>query len=150
MHTNMKTVSLPVCKCRKCTYEWVASTQEIPTRCANPQCRTPYWQTERVVYVRKTDVAGVYKIGATSNINKRFPNIYNQPVILCTIKVGNGRLYHAEKALHRIFMAQKVRKQHNCELFRLSKIQVGWIRRVAAMESPLDEIYKAAKATKTP
>ncbi len=29
--------------CRRCKYQWVPHSLNKPTRCANPKCRSPYW-----------------------------------------------------------------------------------------------------------
>ena len=34
-------------KCLRCGYEWYPTTPEEPTTCANPKCRSPYWNTPR-------------------------------------------------------------------------------------------------------
>ena len=33
------------CHCTRCEYNWTAGT--LPKRCANPKCRSVYWQDER-------------------------------------------------------------------------------------------------------
>lgn len=38
---------LPRYKCKRCGYSWVPRTEEIPITCANPDCRSPYWNKER-------------------------------------------------------------------------------------------------------
>ena len=31
--------------CKRCGYTWVQRRSAFPRRCANVQCRSPYWQT---------------------------------------------------------------------------------------------------------
>jgi len=33
-------------KCKRCGYEWVPKQEEVRT-CANPKCRSVYWDKER-------------------------------------------------------------------------------------------------------
>ena len=32
--------------CFRCSYEWKQRTDGTPRRCANRECRSPYWQTQ--------------------------------------------------------------------------------------------------------
>jgi len=34
--------------CKRCGYEWWPKAPDKPMLCANPTCRSPYWQTERI------------------------------------------------------------------------------------------------------
>lgn len=45
-------VKLIKVKCKRCGYEWNPK-KEIVTICANPKCRTPYWDRERINKPRK-------------------------------------------------------------------------------------------------
>jgi predicted Zn-ribbon and HTH transcriptional regulator len=36
-------------KCKRCGYEWIPRSYEKPNRCANPKCRSPYWDKDRRV-----------------------------------------------------------------------------------------------------
>jgi len=41
-------------KCTRCGYEWWAKDPEVdPKVCANPKCKSPYWNKERVRDVPK-------------------------------------------------------------------------------------------------
>ncbi len=31
------------CSCTRCGHGWIATTKKLPKRCANPRCRSPYW-----------------------------------------------------------------------------------------------------------
>jgi hypothetical protein len=33
-------------KCKRCGYEWSQRLSGIPKRCANVECRTPYWNDD--------------------------------------------------------------------------------------------------------
>lgn len=33
-------------RCKRCGYSWTQRTEGMPRRCANRECRSPYWQTE--------------------------------------------------------------------------------------------------------
>jgi hypothetical protein len=33
--------------CLRCGWTWVPFTTRLPTRCANPACRSPYWNVPR-------------------------------------------------------------------------------------------------------
>lgn len=34
-------------ECNRCQYKWTSKAAS-PERCANPDCRSPYWNRERV------------------------------------------------------------------------------------------------------
>lgn len=38
-----------VLKCNRCGHEWPQRGKEAPKSCANPKCRSPYWNRERKV-----------------------------------------------------------------------------------------------------
>lgn len=41
-------ITLPAHECKRCGYVWIASPPDsIPIRCANPACRSPYYNTPR-------------------------------------------------------------------------------------------------------
>lgn len=44
----MKTVIKKI-KCLRCGYEWYPRTPKLPKNCANKDCNSPYWHTERRV-----------------------------------------------------------------------------------------------------
>ena len=35
--------------CLRCGYRWYPHTSRTPIRCANPKCRSPYWNREELV-----------------------------------------------------------------------------------------------------
>ncbi len=35
------------CTCNKCGHSWIPRTQDIPTTCANAECRSPNWNRPR-------------------------------------------------------------------------------------------------------
>ena len=44
-----KEMNEPIYKveCNRCHYKWYPRTNKIPNNCANPKCRSPYWNKER-------------------------------------------------------------------------------------------------------
>lgn len=40
-------------KCLRCGYEWYPKTPDIPKTCANPKCRSPYWNKPKWKGVKK-------------------------------------------------------------------------------------------------
>ena len=52
-------------QCERCGYQWHTSTDRIPGTCANPKCRSPYWdRPRRVPKVRETRPKRVVVPGA--------------------------------------------------------------------------------------
>jgi predicted Zn-ribbon and HTH transcriptional regulator len=33
--------------CQRCGWTWIPFSGRTPTRCANPECRSPYWHLPR-------------------------------------------------------------------------------------------------------
>lgn len=40
-------MSIKKVTCNRCLYSWYPKTESIPKTCANPKCRSPYWNKER-------------------------------------------------------------------------------------------------------
>jgi len=41
-------MAVPVYRCKRCGYEWAGRQgRPEPKTCANPKCRSPYWDRER-------------------------------------------------------------------------------------------------------
>jgi predicted Zn-ribbon and HTH transcriptional regulator len=40
--------------CVRCGFKWFPRTQKLPSYCANPQCRSPYWNKSRVRQLPKS------------------------------------------------------------------------------------------------
>jgi predicted Zn-ribbon and HTH transcriptional regulator len=40
------TIELPICHCERCGYDWTPKNRVV-NRCANPKCRSPYWDRPR-------------------------------------------------------------------------------------------------------
>ncbi len=37
------------CKCERCGYEWTPNNpDDLPIKCANPDCNSPYWNKKKV------------------------------------------------------------------------------------------------------
>lgn len=34
-------------RCERCGYEWTPRTEGLPKVCANPKCKSPYWNRPR-------------------------------------------------------------------------------------------------------
>jgi T5orf172 domain len=117
----METVSRPLCKCCKCGWEWVALSEEAPKRCANPKCRSPYWQSEACVYVsRATAYENVYKIGCTRNFRQRHGSRPRESFTCIIVLPSNAR--SAERAIHSHF--KHLRCTPNSETFRLGETEI--------------------------
>jgi hypothetical protein len=43
-----KEFELPRLKCKRCGHEWARRGDELPRVCPNPECKSPYWDRERV------------------------------------------------------------------------------------------------------
>ena len=40
-------------KCNRCGHSWTPRSDELPTVCPNPKCKSPYWNKPRVRGVAK-------------------------------------------------------------------------------------------------
>lgn len=40
-------------KCTRCGHEWIPRTDELPTVCPNPTCKSPYWNKPYAKDVKK-------------------------------------------------------------------------------------------------
>ena len=40
-------------KCNRCEHEWTPRSDKLPKVCPNPDCKSPYWNKERVRKLRK-------------------------------------------------------------------------------------------------
>jgi len=47
--TGTNKMPLQIFHCLRCGYEWVGRRgRPAPKTCANPKCRSPYWDRERI------------------------------------------------------------------------------------------------------
>lgn len=138
----METVSYPKCKCRKCGFQWISRSEDLPIRCANPKCRSPYWQNSPCVYVIER-APGQYKIGCTSNLKQRHQVKKMHgfvAVIPCLQGVGQ---YELEEAIHSMFA------RRGAELFALTDSDIELLKRLQKSSDPLaDAIAAGATAPK--
>lgn len=42
----MTDIKIQKIECKRCGYKWIPRKQEI-TLCANPKCRSPYWDKDK-------------------------------------------------------------------------------------------------------
>lgn len=136
----MKRVSYPFCECSRCTWTWVAKTQDLPKRCANPKCRSPYWRNTTCVYVirGKDFEKDCYKIGCTDNYNRRIGSTMI-PILVAKIYAKKIKKYELEYMIHNLFEEKRVGKG---EIFRLNKSDLNKIRKISRSNDPLKEINK--------
>lgn len=81
--------------------------------------------------------AGVYKIGFTSDLRKRFSK--TPKVVVATIPSPNPHLN--EKMLHKLFSAARTGR---AEYFKLTDADLGTIKALAAMDDPWPVIESLA------
>jgi predicted GIY-YIG superfamily endonuclease len=114
--------------CQVCGYEWERSGEESPVRCANPECRSPYWDKKAVVYVlRKAE--GVYKIGCTRSLKRRWPNKSKREAVVCTIAVPTGMLMvEAERTVHHLMRERRL--SYPKEDFALTESDIETLKRL--------------------
>jgi len=48
-------MKLPRYECNRCGYKWVPRSEKVPMACANPKCRSPYWNKIRERKVKQVD-----------------------------------------------------------------------------------------------
>lgn len=55
--SNFKPVREPdvqaSCRCLRCGWEWVPRKPGIPATCPHPDCRSPHWQTPKIIKKKK-------------------------------------------------------------------------------------------------
>lgn len=131
----MEQVTRPLCKCRKCGWSWIADTEDLPRRCANSKCRSPYWQDEPIVYVLRWN-NNLVKIGATSNLKQRYG--MRVQVIAAFPCASRAEASELESALHTLFAPKKTAESR--ETFVLDEADVSSLVRLADDPKPLVKV----------
>ena len=127
------------CQCQRCKHEWTTRNHKPPRRCTNPGCRSMHWQesmTEQVSgrlrgwgrpgYVYVVQCGEFYKIGRTTNLERRIPQLTVQlpyPLkLVCFIQTPNSA--SEERRLHELYADKRL----NGEWFALTDEQVKEIK----------------------
>lgn len=123
------------CRCLRCGWEWLARTLTKPRRCANPKCRTPYWDSVAVVYVSLQDEGqGIYKIGCTEHLRQRYQSSSMRASILFEIPVRGHNKFTVERAIHTLFAHRRLNER--AEAFRLTEEDLATLRQLSIAPDP--------------
>lgn len=125
-------------KCRKCNWQWLARTLDKPVRCANPTCRTPYWESQPIVYVMPVLDGNTYKIGCTDNLKSRYKSTRAINSIIHQIPCGDVPMETMEQAVHALF--QYCRAPNDKEHFNLSRTDLDLLDRIQTSDNPMETI----------
>ncbi len=61
-------MKLPHWECNRCGYKWVPRSEKKPLNCANPKCRSPYWDKQRTREIKKHE-----EISTNSELRQSVP-----------------------------------------------------------------------------
>src|SRR5579871_2613503 len=139
--TTQHTVTRFECQCSRCGHQWVSLTESLPRRCANPKCRSPYWEKAPIVYVAKWN--GAYKIGCSGNIKQRYNSKRGRADIILEIPAIECNKFTLEQKIHWLFSGKRV---SGAEMFDLNANDLAKLKAISESTSPLAAVNSFLKS----
>jgi len=97
--------------CNRCKYEWVGKLK-TPKTCANPKCRTPYWNKPRIRKQNKTksSIEKFYFYFEREHTSKSYSFVIIGKEIICE-ECNNKRCNHVFEIMSEPKIQEKITKQ---------------------------------------
>lgn len=125
------------CKCNRCEYVWITKANILNQGHGCPKCSGQVYNT---IYILKEKSSGLYKIGITSNINRRKREIRDSELIWYLDSLEHNTVVELEKLIHNKYRKErttsKISNSGYTEYFKLSLNQIKNI--ITQIEAMID------------